>query len=177
MELDKPQRDLKTYAKRKSFTLIFPQYVPDETAFVIQEVEPKQDVVVKNDGVILLVEDEEGVRRVAKMSLELFGYDVIEASNGNAAVDLIAHHSETAIDVLVTDLVMPGMTGQALAAKLSDQFPRMQVLFISGYGDVELAKSLNEGVKSFFLQKPFSANRLVAAVDQAIAGKSLAEIS
>ncbi len=81
---------------------------------------------------VLLVEDENGVRELARQYLETSGYKVIEASNGNEAMELAANFKEP-IHLLMTDVVMPGISGRELADRLSVIRPDIRILFMSGY--------------------------------------------
>ncbi|HET9984455.1 MAG TPA: PAS domain-containing protein [Longimicrobiales bacterium] len=118
---------------------------------------------------ILLVEDEPSVRRLAKRALAGKGYTVIEAPNGVDALRVAKEHPGR-IDLLVTDVVMPGMTGRSLADRLARDRPETRVLFISGYTD-DLAPNhgvLPAGVS--FLQKPFAPGALRAKVREVLDG-------
>jgi nitrogen-specific signal transduction histidine kinase/ActR/RegA family two-component response regulator len=111
---------------------------------------------------ILLVEDEDAVRSVASALLRQQGYHVLDASTPQAAVDIFEQHARE-IDLLLTDVVMPEMSGPALAQRFVGMRPELQVLFISGYTTPALAREM-ENPKMKFLSKPFQASALVAAV-------------
>src|ERR1700732_4401301 len=81
---------------------------------------------------VLLVEDEESVRQLVRETLESKGYKVLEADHGAAALQIASEYSET-IDILITDVVMPGMGGRELSARLSATCPQTKVLYLSGY--------------------------------------------
>jgi len=83
-------------------------------------------------GVVLLVEDEASLRRLTRNLLELSGYTVLEAKDGNEALRISQEHAG-AIGLLLTDIVMPGINGRALAQQLSRERPDMKILFMSGY--------------------------------------------
>jgi CheY-like chemotaxis protein len=109
---------------------------------------------------ILLVEDEDIVRRLIAQVLESHGYRVIEAASGAEALEAIARH-EGHIDLLLTDVVMTGMSGRELAEKLMAMLPDLKVLYMSGYTDDAI---LRHGVfhkSTAFLGKPFSPGTLV----------------
>jgi PAS domain S-box-containing protein len=113
---------------------------------------------------ILLVEDENMLRSISRLTLERQGYRVLEAANGSDALRIWEEHRD-AIALLVTDLVMPGgLNGQQLARRLREAEPRLKVIFTSGYraeiagGQAELEPGKN------FLQKPFAANCLLETV-------------
>ena len=112
---------------------------------------------------ILLVEDEDTVRSLARRVLQRHGYTVLEAGDGVAAMELCAEY-DGAIDLLLTDMMMPRMSGHVLAERLGAQRPGIGVLYMSGYtGHLE---ELSEGIGPLagFLQKPFSAAELLTAV-------------
>lgn len=118
---------------------------------------------------VLLAEDEAEVRVLARRVLEERGYRVLEAHGGGEALDLArAHHGE--VHVLVTDVVMPGMNGLALARRLKVDRPGVRVLYISGYAELPplTAELREEG--SAFLAKPFRARELAAALRQLLDG-------
>jgi len=108
---------------------------------------------------VLVAEDEEVLRRLTVRILCALGYSVLEAANGGEAL-LICQNNPTPIDLLVTDVVMPGMSGRRLAERLAETKPAMKVLFTSGYTDDAIAHHgvLEPGTP--FIQKPFSASEL-----------------
>ncbi len=117
-------------------------------------------------GTVLLVEDEVVVRELAVTVLERAGYRVVVAANGAEALRE-CERDDQAIDVLVTDIVMPGMTGNELAEKVLKLRPDVRVVLMSGYTEEEPLVALDRGVQCTFLQKPFSPGRLVDAVQTA----------
>jgi len=118
---------------------------------------------------VLLVEDAAPVRTLARKSLENCGYRVLDAADGRAALDLSAHHAG-GIDILVTDVVMPGMSGRELAERLAPLRPGMRVLYTSGYTDDAMVHQgvLRSGVA--FLQKPFVPESLARKVREVLDG-------
>jgi CheY-like chemotaxis protein len=119
--------------------------------------------MMRGTETILLVEDEEIVRVLATRVLGNFGYKILEAADGMEALEVCEHH-EGPIDLVVTDVVMPGMSGTDLAGALESVIPQTPVLFISGYTGGALIEHgvLEEGMS--FLQKPFSRERLAQKV-------------
>jgi two-component system, cell cycle sensor histidine kinase and response regulator CckA len=103
---------------------------------------------------ILLVEDQDGVRRVVETMLKRHGYNVLSLASSNDALAAADHHAGV-IHLLITDMVMPGMSGRKMAECLVERRPNMKVLYVSGYGDASLSQS-----DAHFLQKPFSAEEL-----------------
>jgi PAS domain S-box-containing protein len=112
---------------------------------------------------ILLAEDEQDVREVAREFLESGGYTVIEAHDGAEAMRRVEKH-EGVIDLLVTDMVMPGMTGQELGSRLLRNRPDLRVLYMSGYSERAAADSAHGDSSMRLLTKPFSRWALLRAV-------------
>ena len=109
-----------------------------------------------------LVEDEAPVRSFASRALKLRGYRVIEAESAEAAI-LLLENAPDDVDVLVSDVVMPGMDGPTFAAKAREMRPEMRVIFISGYAEDSFRRNLTND-DFMFLPKPFSLNELTAKV-------------
>ncbi len=120
---------------------------------------------VRNSGIILLVEDEDTVRNLVQRMLTDQGYDVLSANKGEEALALAKEHNDH-IDLLLTDVIMPGMSGHQLAQTLGPQRPDMRILYMSGYTDDDVLRYGIKQGKVPFLQKPFSPDDLVAKVDQ-----------
>jgi two-component system cell cycle sensor histidine kinase/response regulator CckA len=116
---------------------------------------------------VLLAEDETDVRELAREFLEAAGYTVIEARNGQEALKLAAEHSAE-IDLLVTDLVMPGMTGQQLAALLQQSHAGLGVIFMSGYSEHAASEAAQSGSSVRILTKPFNRGALLRAVREVL---------
>jgi PAS domain S-box-containing protein len=114
---------------------------------------------------ILVVDDEPALRSLLRQTLAGYGYDVAEAASGEEALTL-ANDSPRAFDLLVTDVIMPGITGPQLAKRLRSAFPNLAVLFVSGYaGETEAERSVF-GPGEAYLPKPFSADALLWMVRQ-----------
>ena len=120
-------------------------------------------------GTILLAEDEDGVRRFVGGVLRLNGYTVLEAATGRDALDVSRRHGG-AIDLLVTDLIMPEMGGVELAERFAGERPGVPVLMMSGYADRPLSPERTAARFS----KPFTPAALLARVRQALAGQAAA---
>jgi two-component system cell cycle sensor histidine kinase/response regulator CckA len=114
---------------------------------------------------ILLVEDETGVRSFVRTVLERHGYRVLDTASSEAALARLRGH-EDPIDLLLTDIMLPGMDGGQLARQLRGERPELRVLFMSGYTDPALEHALPP--KAGFLEKPFTAHALLARVRAAL---------
>ena len=117
---------------------------------------------------ILLVDDEQSVRSIIMKILRRANYNVLEADGGEAAIAVSESHPGK-IDLVISDLYMPGLHGPAVAEKLSAVRPGLKVLFISGYADNDVVGRTGVPPGSNFLQKPFSGQDLTAAVSAALA--------
>jgi hypothetical protein len=127
----------------------------------------------RGTGTVLLVEDEEGVRFVISRMLRVNGFTVLDAPNGAEALRTASEHAGD-IDLLVTDAVMPGMSGPDLATTLRSQRRDIGVLFISGYtDDQQLLSGVTDGEHPF-IQKPFSSTELVGKVQTILSRRSVA---
>ena len=122
---------------------------------------------------VLLVEDEQDVREIAREFLESGGYRVIEAKDGSEAIDL-AGQNRGKIQLLVTDMVMPGMTGQELAVRMQMEHPGLYVIFMSGYSEHAATEMANADPSVRLLTKPFSRTALLRAAREAIQGEERA---
>jgi CheY-like chemotaxis protein len=134
----------------------FKIYLPP-TGIAIPVMAPEESMApesVHGRETILVVEDEAPLRELAADFLRGCGYHVLEAGNGADAIDLVLNLSGR-VDLLVTDVVMPGMSGRALAERLSERALDTKVLYLSGYTDEAIHRHgvLEPGVA--FLQKPF----------------------
>lgn len=120
-------------------------------------------------AVVLLVEDEEAVRRGGKRMLETRGYTVHEAGSGIEALDILEELGG-AVDIVVSDVVMPEMDGPTLLAELRKKYPAMKFIFVSGYAEDAFARNLPADAKFGFLPKPFSLKQLAVAVREMLDG-------
>ena len=149
--------------KGTTFTMYFP-LVPD-TASTAEAA--GAGPAARGTETILLVEDDEGVRRLARTVLERGGYTVIEATDGEEALAL-AGQRRAPVQLLLTDIVMPRMSGRELARRMAEESPGMKVLYASGYAadHFQEGESLPFGLD--FIQKPFTAHELLAKVRETL---------
>jgi len=122
---------------------------------------------VKRAGVtLLLAEDDAIMRKLTRRMLEEHGYKVLEAIDGEAALDVISRNS-THIDLILTDVVMKGMNGPELVLRLMDSHPEMKVVYMSGYmGELGAHQGLQSGIR--LLEKPFTRSALLKIIDEAL---------
>jgi two-component system cell cycle sensor histidine kinase/response regulator CckA len=158
-----------------SFHIFLPRYRPEQEAQPdtqaangaakegAAEAKPRADLT--GQGTILLVEDEEGLRSLNARGLRSRGYSVIEASNGIEALEAL-EEKDGAVDLVVSDVVMPEMDGPTLLKAMRSRNPDLKIIFVSGYAEDAFEKSLPENQQFAFLPKPFTLSQLVAAVKE-----------
>jgi CheY-like chemotaxis protein len=120
-------------------------------------------------GTILLAEDEQEVREVAREFLESGGYTVLEARDGADALRVAQQHAGV-IDLLVTDMVMPGMTGHELATRIQQKRKGLHVIFMSGYSEYAAVEAAHSDPTVRLLTKPFSRAAILRAVRDMLKG-------
>jgi two-component system cell cycle sensor histidine kinase/response regulator CckA len=133
-----------------------------------QPAEAKRAADLTGQGTILLVEDEEGLRSLNARGLRSRGYSVIEASNGIEAMEAL-EQKNGAVDLVVSDVVMPEMDGPTLLREMRARNPNLKIIFVSGYAEDAFEKSLPENEQFAFLPKPFALSALVEKVKQTMA--------
>ncbi len=157
-----------TVGKGTSFVIYLPVHhapaVPVAEPAKARPAEPASDLW--GSGTVLLVEDEAMVRAVAERALTRQGYSVVTAANGEEALELL--EAGTKIDLLVSDVVMPTMDGPTLVRHARDRYPDLPILFMSGYAEEQLRRSIDLP-RVAFLPKPFSVQQLAEAARAAIA--------
>ncbi|MCT8160541.1 ATP-binding protein [Pseudoruegeria sp. SHC-113] len=147
------------------FSIYLPSVDPEletEIAPAMAEVREKAASPVEQ-GVVLLVEDEEPVRAFASRALRLRGYTVLEAEDAESAKRILADEA-LKVDVFVSDVIMPGQNGPAWVREALVKRPGVKVVFVSGYAEAELSEVDEQIPNSVFLPKPFSLNDLTATV-------------
>ena len=121
----------------------------------------RTEAIAAGTGTILLAEDNESVRSYVRQVLEGYGYTVLETSNGEQALKRAREYGGQ-IDLLLTDLIMPGLGGIDLIARMADIRPQLPVLSMSGYADNQMSGIRNLGIQ--YIQKPFTPAQLVARI-------------
>ena len=135
----------------------------------VEEAAPEPARSGPGTGALLVVEDDPQVRAVTVRTLARAGYSVQLATSGPEALVYLREHPSNPLDLLVTDVVMPGMSGTDLAAEVVRQRPGVRVLFLSGYSPEFLAERNGLADATRLLQKPFTPEALLARVRQALA--------
>jgi PAS domain S-box-containing protein len=146
----------------------FKIYFPSADTKLESDGERKEESLPRRrDGVtILLVEDDALMRRLTRKMLEDHGYSVLEAENGKAALKVIGARTAP-VDITLTDVVMKGMTGPELLLRLSDSYPRMKSVYMSGYtGELVAGQGLDSSVR--LLEKPFTRIGLLKTLDEVL---------
>ncbi|HEX7668864.1 MAG TPA: response regulator, partial [Polyangiaceae bacterium] len=118
-------------------------------------------------GTVLVVEDQLQVQRAARRILTAAGYLVLCAKNGEQALQLLGEHTGR-IDLLITDVIMPGLSGVELSRRMLDLDPELAVLLVSGYAGKDIAELAELGPDVEFLQKPFDAVSLTSSATAAL---------
>jgi len=135
-------------------------YLPAEKKIVRDSGASGDDL--RGDQTILMVDDEELLLTMGQMLLSEFGYRVLTANSGEKALDIIAR-SGPRIDLVITDVVMPGMSGRELIERLRQLAPQLRVMSVSGY-----IRRASEGGGEIHLQKPFTSQELLRKVKSAL---------
>ena len=149
----------------------FKIYLPriDETPQPVAE-NPQRAHNLHGQETILVVEDEASLRRLTCNVLSSFGYNVLSAGSGKEAMDLALVNPD--VQLLLTDIVMPGVNGRALAQKLSEQYQNLRVIYMSGYTGQGVGNHGTDRTNGWFLAKPFSqeilAHKVRAALDSEV---------
>jgi two-component system, cell cycle sensor histidine kinase and response regulator CckA len=120
---------------------------------------------------VLVVDDEPGVRELVGRTLRSRGYRTLEASDGSEALDLVEAGVEN-IDLIVTDVVMPGMDGRELGRRLAQSRPTLPILYISAYDVNDIFRRGSPRHSAPFLQKPFPPTDLINSVEQLLQSHS-----
>jgi CheY-like chemotaxis protein len=149
-------------------------YFPRETAIARSVPETKVVRASENGtATILLAEDDASVRELVRAMLSKKGYVVLCASDGEQAIDMAATHGGT-IDLLLTDVVLPGLNGREVAERMRAARPDLRVLYMSGYTDDAILRRGVLAQRSSLIQKPFSASDLTSRVSELLAEPRLA---
>lgn len=157
--------------KGTTFTLYIPvhqQKPREEVEEAAQKTPSKAPAAKHGEGVVLLVEDEAPVRAFASRALRMRGYTVLEAESAEDALDVLSD-TTLAVDVFVTDVIMPGMDGPTWVREALKERPGTKVVFVSGYSEGAFGDSEPDVPNSVFLPKPFSLSQLTETVQEQLA--------
>jgi two-component system cell cycle sensor histidine kinase/response regulator CckA len=156
--------------KGTTFEIYLPRYTATDSVGEVA-VEPERGAHrdITGQDTILLVEDEDAVRSFAARALRMRGYTVLEAPGGEVALDIVRRH-QGAIDLVISDVVMPNMDGPTLVRAASRLRPEMRVIFISGYAEDTFRRNDEKVEDLHFLPKPFGLKQLVAKVKEVLSG-------
>jgi two-component system chemotaxis response regulator CheY len=129
------------------------------------------------EGRVLVVDDEPDIRRVVKMTLQKAGYEVLEAENGEKAIEIINYgENRLLLDVVICDIRMPKINGAEAVAYFRSNYPRVPLIVLTGFPDTDMATSfLRQGVVDY-LVKPVEGEKLRSAVARAIEQRELARL-
>ena len=133
----------------------------------IEEEETPAEVRGNGSGSILLVEDDAGVRALAEEVLEESGYRVLSAASGSEAVEVVGEYRGE-IDLLLTDVVLPGLSGPEVAERLCADHPDLRVVFMSGYTGEAIRDRLSRSREAPLLEKPFTPTALESMIRNAL---------
>jgi CheY-like chemotaxis protein len=145
----------------------FQIYLPRVEGIAEKLIAPVQHAASGGTETVLLVEDEESVRQLVRETLAAKGYRVIEAENGESGASVAARH-DGKIDLVITDVVMPGMGGRELVKQLSQTRPEAKVLYLSGYTEDSIVSEGTIDSGAAFLQKPFTLQTLSRKVREVL---------
>ena len=148
-----------------SFAIYLPQHVVEDEAAEGEAAAVEASRDLTGMGTVLLVEDEDAVRAFGARALKNKGYNVLEANSGEAALEVLADGSQ-AVDLLITDVVMPRLDGPSLVRRVRETRPDMPVIFISGYAEDGFRQRLGREAGIHFLPKPFTLKDLAGKVKE-----------
>lgn len=156
-----------TPGEGSDFVLYFPVHIRTEgsSAEAKTAEAPSRLADLPRDAVVLLVEDEASVRAFASRALQMRGFTVIEAENAEEALETLADR-DLAVDVFVTDVIMPGMDGPTWVREALKDRPDVKVVFVSGYAEDAFEKTEGKLPNSVFLAKPFTLSDLTSTVQR-----------
>jgi len=156
-----------------TFSIVLPEHLEDEKAAAAAKAlkpAPEEIADLTGAGTVLLVEDEDAVRMFGARALRNKGYKVLEAMNGEGALDVINNSGE-AIDLIISDVVMPGIDGHTLVRLVRHERPEVKVILMSGYAEDAFRQEISRDPSIAFLAKPFSLRGLASKVKEVMAGK------
>ena len=154
-------------ARARYSAILLPRLVGEAAEEPAKKEAAKPAADLTGRGAVLLVEDEEAVRAFASRALSSRGYTVLEADSGVEALRVV-EEAGGAIDLIVSDVIMPEMDGPTMLTELRRRGLNAKVVFVSGYADDAFAKNLPEDQQFVFLPKPFTLKQLIETVKGAM---------
>ncbi|EJF77043.1 PAS domain S-box protein [Candidatus Bartonella washoeensis Sb944nv] len=155
-----------------TFHIFLPRYIPDIYGEISQRNEKVEEQEKNTDltgsATVLLVEDEDSVRMGGVRALQMRGYTVLEAASGVEALSIL-EENKGAVDIIVSDVVMPEMDGPTLLKESRKKYPDIKFIFVSGYAKDAFTKNLPQDAVFSFLSKPFTLKQLTLAVKETLA--------
>jgi len=145
----------------------FKVYLPRTDIVAPPTAPPGADQAPRGTETVLLVEDEESVRSLTREFLEMLGYTVLEAGTPGEAL-LIAERHIAVIDLLLTDVIMPQMSGRTLASQIAAERPETRIVFMSGYTDDAIVQHGVLEPGTHFIEKPFTLQRLAVKLREVL---------
>mgnify|MGYP003348648530 CR=1 FL=1 len=157
--------------KGATFSIYLPRFAEESAAGAAAPVRAvaSAESDLTGTGTIVLVEDEDAVRLFGARALRNKGYRVLEAANGEGALDVI-NSADGGIDLIISDMVMPGMDGHTLVRLVRHEMPDVKVILVSGYTDDLYADEILRDPTIHFLPKPFTLKSLAAKVKEVMGG-------
>ena len=153
-------------ASKKGYGSTFTIYLPASDKDIIKEVEVTDDLI-RGEGTILLIDDEDVIIDVGRESLEILGYDVLTAKSGHEAIEIFKTKNGK-VDLVILDMIMPGMNGMETFDILKSMKPNIKVIISSGYGAETHSEKIMERGCSGFIQKPYGLTDLSRKVKEVI---------
>ena len=149
-----------------TFTIYLPRALESDDNETEDPIEDDSARDLTGSECILLVEDEDAVRMFSQRALSNKGYEVLTAESGDAALSILNQHDGQSLDLVITDVVMPGMDGPTLVQRIRQDHPNLKVIFVSGYTEDKLKDHMDD--KTWFLPKPFSLKILASKVKEVL---------
>ncbi|WP_455480238.1 response regulator [Bartonella sp. B12(2025)] len=154
-----------------TFHIFLPRYISDTNSEVSRQIEKGEEQDKNTDltgsATVLLVEDEDSVRMGGVRALQMRGYTVLEAASGVEALTIL-EENKGAVDIIVSDVVMPEMDGPTLLKKVRKDYPDIKFIFVSGYAKDAFTKNLPQDAVFSFLSKPFTLKQLALTVKETL---------
>ena len=121
----------------------------------------------RGSGAVLIADDEETVRQVTARALARFGFEAVQADDGQAAVDYVAAHGDELVCVIL-DMTMPRMNGAEASTQIALSYPHLPVIIMSGYSELVAAEGFGRGQVAAFIQKPYELKVLRATLQRVL---------